>query len=85
MLSHIHQQTEIVEKVGAEDRRFDVSDCEHPTEGASLAKVEGQGASTISRYWSAIDSLQARTILLFRVGASRGNDASFCTSVDRKA
>lgn len=33
--SNTHQHTEVAEKVRAGDKRFHISNCKHPTEGAS--------------------------------------------------
>ena len=42
MLPHVHQETKVAEKVGANDGHLDVSDREHPTKGASSPEIEGQ-------------------------------------------
>lgn len=74
MLSHVHQQTKIVEEVGAEGGCLDVSNREHPTKDVLYHKL-----------LSAVDSLQPRTILLMlTISIGRNDNTCFCTSVNKK-
>ena len=57
-VGHVDKEVKTAKEVCNQDRLFNVCNDKHPTESASKAKLEGEGAGTVCCDWGTTDCLQ---------------------------